>query len=221
MPIWSGLGFQDGRRVIIEQLSFFHDHSIIVLVFVSFLVFYFISLIFNFFYFDRGVFEGHEIEFVWTIIPSFMLFFIAFPSLKILYFLDEEYGKSVCYKVIGHQWYWSYEYSDFLGVDYDSFISNTSVNRLLDTDNYIYRPYLIPLRFLLTSGDVIHSWTVPRAGVKCDALPGRLNRVIFILIRPGLYYGQCSELCGANHSFIPISLEAVSSSDFLKFLEYY
>lgn len=168
--------------------------------------------------FNRGVMEGHGIEFVWTVFPSFILIFIALPSLGILYLMDEEFGRVICYKVIGHQWYWSYEYFDCSGVEHDSYLLGDALFRLFDCDFRLYCPYYTPLRFLITSQDVIHSWAIPSIGVKIDAVPGRLNQVNFIISRPGVYFGQCSELCGANHSFMPISLESVNYYDYLELL---
>ena len=219
MPIWIGFGFQDSCSYLMEQLSFFHDHSMVVLIFVRFLVIYFVFSGFFFTNFDKGISEGHEIEFIWTILPALILIFIAIPSLKILYLIDEEFGQSLNYKVTGHQWYWSYEYIDCLSLGYDSYINSTNERRLFDTDNRLYAPYCVPLRFMVTSQDVIHSWTIPSLGVKSDALPGRLNQIIFICSRPGLYFGQCSELCGVNHRFIPISLEVRRTEDYLIFLK--
>jgi cytochrome c oxidase subunit 2 len=126
-------------------------------------------------------------------------------------------------KTVGHQWYWSYEYSDFLNLEFDSYILPTEeLNRgdfrLLDVDNRIVVPTETSVRLLITSADVIHSWAVPSLGIKTDAIPGRLNQIGFFIKYPGVYYGQCSEMCGANHSFIPIVLEAVAMKDFTSWL---
>lgn len=216
MPMWAGFIFQDGCSYIIDSLIFFHDHVIFVLIIVRALALYFIIISESINIYIQGVNEGHEIEFIWTVLPVFLLVLIAFPSLKILYIIDEDFVFSLTYKVVGHQWYWSYEYSDFLLCDIDSFILSTEGCRLLDTEDRLYGPWGVPLRMLVTSQDVIHSWTIPRIGVKSDAVPGRLNQLIFLVNRPGLYFGQCSELCGANHSFIPISLEVNRINNFTK-----
>jgi len=124
-------------------------------------------------------------------------------------------------KILGHQWYWSYEYSDFLNLEFDSFLKPylTSNNvRLLDVDNRITIPFNTQVRTLISSSDVLHSWTVPTLGIKVDAVPGRLNQLNFLITRPGLFYGQCSEICGANHSFIPIVIEAVNLKSFIKWV---
>jgi len=180
-------------------------------------------------YLNLGLLERQVIECIWTIIPAVILIQIAMPSLLLLYILDESVDTSLTIKVLGHQWYWSYEYRDFwsvLGsthVEFDSYIvpSNElelSIFRLLDVDNRTLVPYNIHVRILISSADVLHAWTVPSLGVKADAVPGRLNQVKFIGQRPGIFFGQCSEICGANHRFIPIVIEIVRSSSFLNWI---
>ncbi len=140
------------------------------------------------------------------------MIFIALPSLRLLYsyLLDEVNNPSITLKTVGHQWYWSYEYSDFLNVEFDSYITPTneldfSGFRLLHVDNRTVLPINTQIRIVITAADVIHSWTVP------DAIPGWLNQTRLIISRPGLFYSQCSELCGANHRFIPIVIESVNT----------
>lgn len=168
---------------------------------------------------NRFLLHGNTIELIWTIIPMFILIFIAIPSLKILYLTEETSNNKLTLKSIGHQWYWRYEYSDFQNINFDSFIIPTnqlSPNefRLLDVDNRCILPYKYSIRLLTTSIDVIHSWTLPALGIKVDSTPGRLNQTIFLMNRPGLYFGQCSEICGTNHRFIPIVIE---STNFINF----
>jgi len=136
-----------------------------------------------------------------------VLIAIALPSLRLLYMVDEAGEPVITFKAVGHQWYWSYEFRDFLNADYDAYITE-SAYRLLDCDNRIIIPASAPLRVLVTAADVLHSWTVPAIGIKADAVPGRLNQLTLYSDRPGRYYGQCSEICGRNHRFMPISLEA-------------
>lgn len=223
MATWGYLGFLDGASPLIEQLIFFHDHAIIVLTLIVTIVGYMMcSLITNKFV-NRFLLEGQTIEIIWTILPAVILLFIAFPSLRLLYLLDEVNEPAITLKTIGHQWYWSYEYSDFQQIEFDSYIIPTnelSDNnfRLLDVDNRAVLPINTQVRVLITAADVIHSWTVPSLGVKADAIPGRLNQVSFLINRPGLFYGQCSEICGANHSFIPIVVESVSVDAFLNWI---
>lgn len=223
MATWGHLGFQDRASPLIEQLIFFHDHTIVVLILITTLVGYIMGTLFFNTFTNRFLLEGQTIEIIWTILPALILIFIALPSLRLLYLLDEVNNPSITIKAIGHQWYWSYEYSDFLQVEFDSYILPTnelSENgfRLLDVDNRTILPINTQIRVLIRAADVIHSWTVPALGVKADAIPGRLNQISFLRNRPGLFYGQCSEICGANHSFIPIVVESVSVNSFLNWI---
>nr|AFG29124.1 cytochrome c oxidase subunit II [Tetanocera annae] len=223
MSTWSNLGFQDSASPLMEQLIFFHDHALLILVMITLLVSYImISLVFNSFV-NRFLLHGQLIEIIWTILPAIILLFIAFPSLRLLYLLDEINNPSITLKSIGHQWYWSYEYSDFMNIEFDSYM--IPINelpsdgfRLLDVDNRVVLPMNSHIRILVTASDVIHSWTVPALGVKVDGTPGRLNQTNFLINRPGLFYGQCSEICGANHSFMPIVIESVPSNSFIKWI---
>ena len=206
-----------------EELIFFHDHAIIILVIIISLVGYAaVSLILNSLT-SRSLVEGQEIETIWTIIPAVILVFLALPSLRLLYLLDEVGDCSLTLKRIGHQWYWSYEYSDFLGIEFDSYMLPTEdLNdgdfRLLEVDHRVVLPTETDIRVLVTSADVIHSWTVPSLGVKADAIPGRLNQLSVFIKRPGIFYGQCSEICGANHSFMPIVVEAIPLKEFINWV---
>lgn len=217
--MWRQLGFQDAASPIIFLLINFHDHSILVLTLVVTLIIYaFFSLIYNK-YTCRNVLEAQEVETIWTILPAFTLLFLAFPSLRLLYLIDEVSQPGLTVKAIGHQWYWRYEYSDFHNIEFDSYIIPTEdleegQFRLLEVDNRIVVPIGVEVRFLVRSADVIHAWTVPALGVKVDAVPGRLNQLGFTVNRPGVFYGQCSEICGSNHSFMPIALESVDFNSF-------
>jgi len=219
MITWSTIMFPNANSPIIEQIIFFHDHSIIILVLITILISYIIvNIIFNQLS-NRFLLEGQDIETIWTILPAIILIFIALPSLRLLYLIEESFEPSITIKVIGHQWYWSYEYADF-NLRFDSFIIpqneiNNNSFRLLDVDNRLIIPFNINTRFLITAADVIHAWTIPSLGVKVDAVPGRLNQLSTISNRPGLFFGQCSEICGANHRFIPISLEITNINNFL------
>jgi len=135
---------------------------------------------------------------------------LALPSLSLLYLLDEVGFPSSTSKVIGHQWYWSYEQSDLRLLRFDSYASHSYL-RLLGTDSLLTTSSSLVLRFLISSADVLHSFALPSLGLKADAVPGRLNSLSTYLERPGVFYGQCSEICGANHSFIPIGLQVLSS----------
>nr|AWN56234.1 cytochrome c oxidase subunit 2 [Eriopis connexa] len=216
--------FLDSSSFLLEQLSFFHDHALLILTMITCAVAYImVMLLFNKLN-HRFLLEGHTIETIWTILPAFTLIFIALPSLKLIYLIDEIRNPLVTLKTIGHQWYWTYEYSDFKNVEFDSYmISYNELNkfnfRLLEVDNRTILPYQSHIRLLTSSADVIHSWTIPSSGVKVDASPGRLNQISFTLNRTGIFFGQCSEICGANHSFMPISIESISPNNFIKWLE--
>nr|WEF74977.1 cytochrome c oxidase subunit II [Amblyomma mixtum] len=222
MMTWSQISFPDMNSPIMEQMAFFHDHSMMIIISITIITMYMIMNIMINSFTSRSMMEGQEIEIIWTIIPAITLIFIAMPSLHLLYLTDEIFNAQTSIKVIGHQWYWSYEYSDF-NKEFDSFlIPETELNnnsfRLLETDNNLMIPFNTMIKFLITSADVIHSWTIPSLGMKMDAVPGRLNQTFSIAKRPGMFFGQCSEICGTNHSFMPISLEVSSMSNFIKFI---
>nr|WJK73078.1 cytochrome c oxidase subunit II [Desbruyeresia cf. marianaensis] len=225
MGLWSQWGFQDAASPLMEELIFFHDHAMMILVMIISLVGYAaFSLMLNS-YTCRSLVEGQEIETIWTIIPAVILIFLALPSLRLLYLLDEIGDCGLTVKSIGHQWYWSYEYSDFLNIEFDSYMIPTDELelgdfRLLEVDHRVVLPTQTDIRVLVTSADVIHSWTVPSLGVKADAIPGRLNQISFHVKYPGIFYGQCSEICGANHSFMPIVLEAIPLENFMEWAVY-
>jgi cytochrome c oxidase subunit 2 len=226
MSTWLQFGFQNSASPLMEQLIFFHDHAIIVLILITTLVGYFIvSLTLNRFV-NRYLLDGQIIEIIWTVFPALILVTIALPSLRLLYLIDEVTEPALTLKAIGHQWYWRYEYSDFGRIEFDSYMTPESRLengdfRLLEVDNRVILPYLTQVRLLVTAADVIHSWTVPALGVKADAVPGRLNQLNLLFNRPGVFYGQCSEICGANHSFMPIRVESISPADFLKWVNTY
>ena len=168
--------------------------------------------------------HSNLIEFVWTLAPAGILWGIGIPSLSLLFRMDELLDASITVKVIGNQWYWSYEYSDYDNpISFDSFLITDLTNpgdlRMLAVDNSLVLPVLTSIRLLITSNDVIHSFAIPSLALKCDAIPGRLNSVGLSISRPSTYYGQCSELCGINHGFMPIQLKAVSLINYLNFIQ--
>nr|UOF70285.1 cytochrome c oxidase subunit II [Tropostreptus hamatus]UOF70337.1 cytochrome c oxidase subunit II [Tropostreptus hamatus]UOF70428.1 cytochrome c oxidase subunit II [Tropostreptus hamatus] len=223
MATWANLLFQNSASPLMEQLIFFHDHTLLILTMILSLVLYMFTMLMLNKYTNRFLLEGQEIETVWTVLPGIILIFIALPSLRLLYLLDEVNIPDLTIKTTGHQWYWSYEYTDFNTIDFDSYMIPTetsSINgfRLLDVDNRTVLPMNAQIRMLITAADVLHSWTIPALGVKADAVPSRLNQVSFLITRPGLWYGQCSEICGANHSFMPIVLETVPMKYFINWL---
>nr|QXJ80258.1 cytochrome c oxidase subunit II [Rhodoprasina callantha] len=226
MATWSNLNLQNGASPLMEQIIFFHDHTLIILIMITIVVGYLMLNLFFNKYINRYLLEGQMIEMIWTIMPAITLIFIALPSLRLLYLLDELNNPLITLKSIGHQWYWSYEYSDFHNIEFDSYMISTNelpLNnfRLLDVDNRIILPMNNQIRIMVTASDVIHSWTIPSLGVKVDANPGRLNQTNFFINRPGIFYGQCSEICGANHSFMPIVIESISIKNFINWINNY
>nr|YP_009918950.1 cytochrome c oxidase subunit II [Eubranchipus grubii]QMP96530.1 cytochrome c oxidase subunit II [Eubranchipus grubii] len=224
MSQWFQLGLQNGVSPLMEQLVFFHDHALLIVVLITSLVgFFMVSLFFNK-YVHRYLLDGQMIETIWTVLPAVILIFIALPSIRLLYLIDEVQNPALTIKVTGHQWYWGYEYSDFNDLQFDSYMTPTQdleqgLFRLLDVDNRIPLPFNQPIRLMITSDDVLHSWALPSIGIKMDAIPGRLNQSGMFINMPGIFYGQCSEICGAGHSFMPIVLESVNSKSFLNWLE--
>uniref|UniRef100_UPI003002989D cytochrome c oxidase subunit II n=1 Tax=Phyllothelys sinense TaxID=2908865 RepID=UPI003002989D len=223
MSTYASLGMQDSASSLMEQLMYFHDHSMFIIMMIIISVGYTILSLMTNKYTDRYVMDGQYLEILWTILPAVILIFIALPSLHILYLIDENSNPLLTLKTIGHQWYWSYEYSDFINVEFDAYMipqnELDSFNiRLLEVDNRTTLPMNILTRMLITSEDVIHSWTIPSMGVKADATPGRMNQATFWFSRPGVFFGQCSEICGANHSFMPIVIESTSTNDFLNWI---
>nr|YP_009861079.1 cytochrome c oxidase subunit 2 [Jaagichlorella hainangensis]QKJ84935.1 cytochrome c oxidase subunit 2 [Jaagichlorella hainangensis] len=229
------MGFQDPATPIMEGIIDLHHDISFFLIFILFFVLWMLARTLYYFQFDpktnskpEKILHGTVIEIVWTILPSLILVLIAIPSFALLYSMDEIVDPAVTVKAIGHQWYWSYEYSDYLKSDeqnvaFDSYMLPSDdlelgQLRLLDVDNRVVFPVNTGIRLIITSADVLHSWAVPSFGIKCDAVPGRLNQVSLFIKREGLFYGQCSELCGANHGFMPIVVESVCLEDYISWI---
>nr|AIL54771.1 cytochrome c oxidase subunit II [Siboglinum ekmani] len=223
MAQWNQLLFQDAASPIMTQLISLHDHALTIMILTLSLVFYMtIYLMMNSFS-CRTLLEAQEIETIWTILPAIILIFLALPSLRLLYLMDEVSNPSMTIKTIGHQWYWSYEYSDFTNMEFDSYmIPSNELNmgefRLLEVDHRMVIPMQTEIRLLVTAADVIHSWCIPSLGIKLDGIPGRLNQITLSCNRPGIFYGQCSEICGTNHSFMPIAIEVISFNSFFNWI---
>lgn len=208
MANWEQLNFQNRYSPLIEQFVFLHDHIISILILIIFFVIYVFLKFSTSKLTLRKQKEDHNLEVLWTFLPGIVLILIAFPSLRLLYLSEETNSQPITLKTIGHQWYWSYEYRDFKNIEFDSFIeSETSTFRLLDTDTHTVIPSKTPVQLFISSTDVLHAWTIPSLGVKADSTPGRLNIVNMFSLKPGKYFGQCSEICGTNHRFIPIVLD--------------
>lgn len=219
MPKWIALSFQDRISPSMEHILFFHDHAMVILILITILTLHLVFSLIKSKKFNKFVMEGQEIETIWTVLPALLLIFIAFPSLKTLYLIEDTKTPCITIKVRGHQWYWAYEYSSLNRVETENFIERSKIIRLLKTRELIYLPVNRLVRSLVTSADVIHSWTVPSLGIKADAFPGRLNQLFILSKRVGLYSGQCSEICGANHSFMPILALFMGPKEFVKKIE--
>jgi len=221
MAIWEQLNFQNRYSPLIEQFIFLHDHIISILIIIIILVFYILTKFLIAKNVSKKPIENHNLEILWTFLPGIILILIAFPSLRLLYLSEEREQTPFNLKTIGHQWYWSYEYSNFKNLEFDSFILNNSENfRLLEVDNYTFLPSKIPIQIYVSSTDVLHAWTIPSLGVKTDSTPGRLNSIIITSLKSGVYYGQCSEICGTNHRFIPITLNIQPLKYFKKWVNF-
>nr|YP_009543485.1 cytochrome c oxidase subunit II [Parmotrema ultralucens]AYU71465.1 cytochrome c oxidase subunit II [Parmotrema ultralucens] len=230
-----GIYFQDSATPQMEGLVELHDNILFYLVIILFGVgWLLISTVKS--YSNREspisnkyLSHGTLIELIWTITPALILILIAFPSFKLLYLMDEVNDPSMAVLAEGHQWYWSYQYPDFLNLDdefieFDSYLVPESdleygALRMLEVDNRLIMPELTHVRFVTTGADVIHSLACPALGIKCDAYPGRLNQTSLMISREGVYYGQCSEICGILHSSMPVVIESVSIGKFVSWLQ--
>lgn len=235
-------GFQTPASPIAEGIISFHDDLMVFLTLILCFVLYIMTVCLVRFGFNnqngapQRLTHASTLEIIWTIIPAVILIIIAIPSFSLLYSVDEIVEPLFTIKVIGHQWYWSYEfldpevvaqlYNDTLQNEnvvftaegsgaFDSYMlsddelvagQGLSAYRLLTVDNHLFIPTEMNVRAMVTAADVLHSWAIPSLGIKLDACPGRLNQTSLFIKREGLYYGQCSELCGVNHGFMPIGI---------------
>nr|YP_008474989.1 cytochrome c oxidase subunit 2 [Candida tropicalis]AGS44281.1 cytochrome c oxidase subunit 2 [Candida tropicalis] len=232
VPTPWGIRLQDTATPNAEGIHELYDHIMFYLCLILGLVSYILYVIIHDYKDNRFAYKyirhGQVIEIIWTIFPAIILLLIAFPSFILLYLCDEVLTPAMTIKVIGLQWYWKYEYSDFVDsvgetIEFESYVIPDDMLepgnlRLLDTDTSIVVPVDTHIRFVVTANDVIHCFTIPSLGMKVDATPGRLNQVSALIQRTGVYYGQCSELCGVNHGMMPIKLECVSIEDFIEWL---
>lgn len=213
MVNWGGQVFRDGVRSYMEGVIQFNDYIWGLVIYVFWFV---VVLVIIEVYFRVGGcrFEGGGIllEFVWTLLPIIILIFIAYPSLVLLYINEISSELDIIVGVVGHQWYWEYT---FLGNRVDSYLLGGSDYRILGVDNRLIVPIFSLVGLVGTSRDVIHSWAIPSLGVKIDCIPGRLNMVLIEVSGCGVFYGQCSELCGVIHSYIPIVIETIKLRDFM------
>ena len=227
------LGFQDPSTPIMEGIINLHHDLMFFICVISVFVSWMLGR--TLWHFEQkqnpnpsSLTHGTLIEMIWTITPAIILLLIAVPSFSLLYAMDEVISPAITIKTLGHQWYWSYEYSDYTNTDnesiaYDSYmIPEEDLEfgqfRLLEVDNRMVVPINTHIRIIVTAADVLHSWAVPSLGIKCDAIPGRLNQISLFVKREGVYYGQCSEICGINHGFMPIVVEAVSLPNYISWI---
>lgn len=223
MSIWGQLNLLEGIRTIIELVNYFHDYIMTILTLILSFVTYVFLFVTHSPRLDKYTVDSHILETVWTLVPIVILLFIAFPSLYLLYLIEDVSNPSLIVKVVGHQWYWEYQYSNsWFTYSFDSYMvyekNDSPLFHSLDVDNRLVLPTKANVLFLITSADVLHSWTVPSLGIKADAIPGRLNYLSTISPYSGVYYGQCREICGSNHSFIPIVLEFIPIRNYLDYI---
>nr|AAY55997.1 cytochrome c oxidase subunit II [Brachycaudus helichrysi] len=219
---WLKLSFQNSNSPLMEQLIFFHDHTIFIIIMIMSTITYMMLFIMNNKFINIKISENQMIEFIWTATPPIILIFIAMPSLHLLYLMDEIKCPILTIKIFGHQWFWSYEYSDFSNIEFESYMINDLNKesfRLIEVDNKTIIPFKFNIRLLISSDDVIHSWTIPSLAIKIDAIPGRMNQINLFMNRPGMYFGQCSEICGINHSFMPIQIESINLNKFIYWIK--
>jgi len=228
ISIWSQVNFQEPITAVMKDLIVFHDWALTFLILIVVLVSYISVIIVKGKYINGLLKDDQELEVIWTVIPFFILLLLAVPSLKILYRMEEISKPYVTLQAVGHQWYWTYNYFvafiehfDRLELEGRYVVDNLRGSdkvRILETETRIVVPSIKDLRVLITSDDVLHAWGVSSLGVKVDAVPGRVQQLRFLINKPGVYYGNCMELCGAQHRFMPITLEAVKTEDFINWL---
>ena len=204
--------FLDSGSYIMDGIVSLNDHILyyeIILLTITTWILFILMYKSNSLFTLKDLNHGSVLEIIWTLIPGVVLILIALPSFRLLYLLDDFLEPSISIKVIGSQWYWNYAYGDEFFESYLLQDIEPGSFRLLDTDEHLILPANTTIRFLITSTDVIHSWSVPALGIKTDAIPGRINQTSTEIYRPGLYFGQCYELCGIQHAFMPITLKVV------------
>lgn len=225
-PVNWGLGFQDPASSSKERIVEFHN--LLLWIITGIVLFVLALMIYVVLRYNRKANPtpakfSHNVlvEIIWTIIPVVILIIIAVPSFKLLYYTDRIEEPEMTLKVTGYQWYWGYEYPDHNDIAFNAYMipdadidKSKGEKRLLSTDNKVVLPIDTNIQIIVTSADVIHSFAVPALGLKTDAVPGRLNETWVRINKPGIYYGQCSELCGKDHAYMPSEIHAVSKEDF-------
>jgi|TARA_B110000208_G_scaffold186344_2_gene242787 cytochrome c oxidase subunit 2 len=245
------LGFQDPATPTMEGIIEFHNNLMFFITLIAIFTTWVIVRCISFYSWDQSEFNDElqkndgaskpvdrevamfthstPLEIIWTIVPAIILLFIAIPSFALLYSMDEMIDPALTLKVVGHQWYWSYEFSDYAtleggeSLNFDSYMLSlddlTLGNlRLLEVDNRVILPVNTHIRVIVTAADVLHSWAIPSFGLKVDACPGRLNQTSLFIKREGTFYGQCSEICGVNHGFMPIVVKTVDLESYVSWI---
>ena len=228
-PVPWQMGFQEAVTPVMERINDFHN----LLITISILIVIFVVVLLGYVMFrfraSRNPVPSRTthntlLEMIWTVIPALILVVIAVPSFRVLYYMDRAADAEMTIKAIGSQWFWTYEYPDHGNFVFNSLmVPDDEIGegqvRLLETDTRVVVPVDTTIRLLVTANDVIHAWAIPSFGIKLDAVPGRINETWFRVEREGVFYGQCSELCGINHGFMPIVVEAVSKERFNEWVE--
>ncbi len=223
------MGMQPAASTTMERVTDFHNLLLVVTTLIA--VFVLLLLLYVMYRFSERrnptpskTTHNTLVEVLWTVVPVIVLVIIAIPSFKLLYYADRVEDADMTIKAIGHQWYWSYEYPDHGDFTFDGImLSDDELDegqpRLLATDNFVVLPVDTKIRLLVTADDVLHALAVPAFGIKLDANPGKINETWVQITREGTYYGQCSEICGSGHSYMPIAIKAVSKAAFDEWVE--
>ncbi len=223
------LGFQEASTPVKDRIESLHNLLLVIITCITLFVMALLAYVMVRFRASANPVPSRTshntlVEVLWTVVPVLILVTIAIPSFKLMYYMDRTQNAEMTVKVTGHQWYWSYEYPDFADVSFDSNIIpedqlKPGQKRLLDVDNHLVVPVGTNVRVLIIGVDVMHSWFMPSFGVQMYATPGRTNESWFNVEREGVYYGQCNQICGVNHAFMPIVVEAVSKDAFKTWMD--
>lgn len=223
-PLPWQLGMQPSASPVKENIAWLHNLLLVIITVIT--IFVLVLLIYVMVRFRASAnpkpartTHNTMIEIIWTVVPTLILVAIAIPSFKLLYFMDRTFEADMTLKVTGHQWYWSYEYPDQGGLKFESYmIQDADIKpgqkRLLEVDNRVVVPVDTNVRILVGGTDVMHSWMVSSLGVQIYAVPGRVNETWVRVNKPGVYYGQCNQICGINHAYMPIAVEALPKAEF-------
>ncbi|MFQ5955423.1 MAG: cytochrome c oxidase subunit II [Kiloniellales bacterium] len=228
-PLPWQIGFQPAASDVMVEYNDFHNMLLVIITLIALFVLGLLVYVMRRYNEKRHptpakTTHSTPLELVWTIIPVIILVVIFVPSMRVLYYSDRAVDAEMTLKVVGKQWYWTYEYPDHGDVTFDSFMIpedeiKAGQRRLLEVDNRVVLPVDTTIRILVTASDVVHSFAMPALGLKMDAVPGRINETWTRILGEGVYYGQCSELCGIGHAYMPIAIEAVSKDAFAKWAE--